>query len=280
MRRFSLRNELGEIRFLNMESGLFLSNPQGLGVNLAYSFADGDNGFFACVQDANDPRQQITGDLIFTGDAYAEYLDLIRWMQKTKTMELIYRPETAAYCRKVNLSSISKSELQQGGYLSCQIVLNCLTPWYRENPVTIDLSFGSSEADKTYAYAYPYRYRPGAIAGRIELFSGGQLDGALRIVLNGPCNDPVISLKEEDGMPIGQMTLDATLSAGEMIELSTLPGEEGLLLNGIDRCDLLDPTENVFMRLPHGRTCFLTIDTEPGEGCSARVYTYDYYRGV
>ena len=86
MRRFSLRNELGETRFLNMESGLFLSNPQGLGVNRAYSFADGDNGFFVCVQDANDPRQQIIGDLVFTGDAYGQYVDLIQWMQKTDTM--------------------------------------------------------------------------------------------------------------------------------------------------------------------------------------------------
>ena len=280
MRRFSLRNNLGEARFLNLESGLFLSNPQGLGINRAYSFTDGENGFFACVQDANDPRQQITGDLIFTGDAYAEYLDLIQWMQKTDAMEFVYQPAERTFYRKVNLSSVSKSELQSGGYLSCQIVWNCLTPWYRENPVSVDLSFETTGAIKAYSYAYPYRYRQSNAAGSVELLSQGQLDGAIRILLHGPCNDPTIVLKDAVGNLIGQTTLDITLTASDTLELSTLPTDEALLVNGVDRCDLLDPSENVFVRLPHGQSCFLTVDTEAGEGCSARVYAYDYYRGV
>ncbi len=280
MRRFSLRNSIGEVRSLNLENGLFLSNPQGLGVSRTYAFADGENGFFTFVQDTRDTRQQITGDLIFMENAYAEYLSLIQWMQETDVMEFVYQPEGTAYYRKVSLSSISKSELQQGRYLSCQIVWNCLTPWYRENPVSVDLSFESTEAVKTYAYAYPYKYRQSNVAGSIELVSEGQIDGALRIVLHGPCNDPSIMLRDMAGTLIGRMTLDVTLTSSDTLELSTLPMEESLRINGVDRCDLLDPSENVFVRLPHGMPCYLTVDTEAGDGCSARVFAYDYYRGV
>lgn len=65
MRRFYLENDYGSRLPLNGESGLFLSTPTGLGVNLAPSYADLQKGFFRNISGDTEPQMTVTCDLVF-----------------------------------------------------------------------------------------------------------------------------------------------------------------------------------------------------------------------
>ena len=130
-RQFSLMNGNGEELNL-LTSSIFLYEPEGLGYSRNDEYRRVGNRWV--LVSAGFSQNPISGKLcFFTEDPYTQYLDFIKFTQ-IAPLVLLYRPNpltTNVYRRLVRISKLDKGEINQLGYLECEINFLPLAPWYR-----------------------------------------------------------------------------------------------------------------------------------------------------
>lgn len=280
MRKFALRNSIGEIYPMDGTNGILFLNPQGLGFSSAPTFADNKYGFFADVDNSSEPMNQVVGDIAFIGDPYGKYQAFVNWLNKGYPLELMYQPKNTQFYRSVEVSDLSKGELELSGILRCTMSFNCLTPWYKPNPIDVNL-VPDEEGIKRYSYSYPYSYAASAATSAVEIVSDGHIDGAIRLSAVGPLVSPVITLTNlGTGEVVGKMALDITVDSGQVLEFSTVPSDSYITVDGEDVIGAVDIMENVFFRLPRNTACSLSMANSGSASLVAQIKVYDYYRSV
>ena len=119
IRRFWLRNSSGESYGLNGEKKIYSTGWAGLGVALSPSYADLNYGFFVSVNEDDEPQNNITCTLVFTGGSpYADYTQFVNWLAASGTVSLAYDPTGAqTYYRDIKINYLQKGELNSVGWL-------------------------------------------------------------------------------------------------------------------------------------------------------------------
>lgn len=155
MRKFYFLNSSGERWPLQGEKGVYLTDPTGLGVTLAQTYADLQNGFFVGVSSANEPQSAPHATLLFVRPAYAAYRQLINWLAAAGDLELVYCPYgTEEFHRRVDVQAISKGELDEHAFLACELSLLARSPWFKAAATRLDLA--SQSADESLRYDIVY----------------------------------------------------------------------------------------------------------------------------
>ena len=141
MRKFYFLNSSGERWPLQGEKGVYLTDPTGLGVTLAQTYADLQNGFFVGVSSANEPQSAPHATLLFVRPAYAAYRQLINWLAAAATLSLSTAPtarrnSTAAWtCRRSARASWTSTPS-----LACELSLLARSPWFKAAATRLDLA--------------------------------------------------------------------------------------------------------------------------------------------
>ena len=195
VRHIYLENETGE-RINCLLRSSFFNDLQGLGFANEYNFLRARDGFWFTALE-NTVQQTISGMMSFLDrrDAYEEYRTLTTFLNSAKRLSLIYIPYgNDEYYIDIKILSMSKGEIDLGGFLSCDIEFICLTPWYNNEPV--ELSFDGTLIDgiKKYDYQYEYKYGIGSVKGEVTLEIDGDFNGGLDFVAYGGFSDPILSL--------------------------------------------------------------------------------------
>lgn len=300
VRQVAFENENGE-RINCLLRTSFFNDLRGLGyADTVNSFAYSD-GFFSPVK-REIQQSTITGRLSFINrsTAYADYRTLTEWIAKSErqrnngSITLVYAPTKSGgapleYVKDVIFSEITKGELDTGGYLSCNITLIGLTPWYSATPLTI--SFGGTDPDldsyKRYNYVYDYKYEtPNQFVRTINLNT--DLNGRLLIEMTGSFDGLVISLYDPGNQLIGMLDLaqsDYPIRAGDTLVYSTLPNDTGVWVeNSGTRTDLLDhiafhDNVEVFFTIPPAENYQIRIRANSGSSTiNGTIKAYSYWK--
>ena len=198
MRKFYFLNSSGERWPLQGEKGVYLTDPTGLGVTLAQTYADLQNGFFVGVSSANEPQSAPHATLLFVRPAYAAYRQLINWLAAAGDLELVYCPYgTEEFHRRVDVQAISKGELDEHAFLACELSLLARSPWFKAAATRLDLA--SQSADESLRYDIVYTddliYGEDATASLSgTLHPDGHVPAAISVTFYGGAASPVISL--------------------------------------------------------------------------------------
>ena len=141
VRRFKLINSENETYDFMLKSH-FLHSPSGLGFNRKDTFLNLGDNFVRVNQKSNQAAP--SGKIAFIDDGnydiYEQYHDFALFISK-EPLKLKYSPYGIEYTMDVVVKKLSKSEINQQGYLDCDIEFGSLTPWYKM--VTIDYSDGA-----------------------------------------------------------------------------------------------------------------------------------------
>lgn len=290
MRRFYFRNASGERWALQGEKGVFLTDPTGLGVTLAQTYADLQNGFFVGVSSANEPQSAPHATLLFVRPAYAAYRQLINWLAAAGDLELVYCPYgTEEFHRRVDVQAISKGELDEHAFLTCELSLLARSPWFKAAATRLDLS--SQTVDRSMRYNVIYTadliYGEDATASLSgTLHPDGHVPAAISVTFYGGAASPVISLTGQlTGKLYGACRIADTIAAGETLLFSsdyldshvrklTAQGVE------VDLLSKIDLGGEPFFRLPLTEPCTLTIAAQAAISGAADVQVFYYYRSV
>lgn len=291
-RKFYLANAAGERWPLNGERGVWLADPSGLGLALTPGVANGRNGFFAVTVTDDVPQGGVYGTLVFTGSSpYTDYQTLLSWaLAAADGLAIIYTPTPSAeYCRSVVLTSLVKSEIKAPGWLSCEMTLEALTPWYRASVPRIDIDNGNAATAKR----YPYRYVSGlhypvSSNGQMRAVvqASGHLPAAVTVDLHGPIDRPSLRLVgTSTGKEYARADIDVRVNANERLEYSSRYLNayiQKVAANDVttDLLPMVDLAYEPWLRVPLAEPCALVVAADSAVSSASTLNIYDYYWSV
>ena len=287
MRKFLLYNESGEQKQLQ-GGNVFLQTPEGLGFENDIEYMQ-SGGYFVPTSDAQAQVEK-TGVLVFTGNGYQEYQDLMNWMLSAQKLILAYNPTNTWYYQHIAVRSIEKSEMRLNGHiLEVPVAFLPLSPIYSTYDLNIGVPSQSVQSAKEYTYTYPYTYSNSGVAGLVTFTASAQMDCDWEIELDGAISAPAVTVTRNDtNETIGRVDLTATSAqAGEKIIYNTIAGTAGAVLIDAnnDEMDLtpylgLQTGLPTYFRIPANVSCSLQVSATSLVGLQAKVTVYRYYRTV
>lgn len=290
MRKFYFQNSSGERIALNGENRLHLTDPTGLGLTLTPSFADLKRGFFRGISDDAEPQTSFNGTLTFTGASpYDDYRNFVDWLQQAGQLYLIYKPTTnTEYMRQIELSYLSKGELNSLRWLVVPAAFFYVTPWYR--PTATELELINIEGN---AIVYPFRYTPELIYGDDSASSlstviapAGHTPGAIVLSYYGEILNPRVRLVGNiSGKTYGLCSVTANLAASDRFELSTLYRDSyvrhiSAAGNVTDLLDSVSLASEPFFHFPVDEPSTLSMEADAVFTGNAALTLYYYFRTV
>lgn len=200
----------------------FFNDLSGLGYDDQISYLNYGDGFFSPIKKSMK-QGTISGKMSFLNrdTAYEDYRKLMNWVSKAETLrsdsaiKLCYRPYGGdTFTKDVILTSVSKGELDVGGFLSCNVSFTSLTPWYSVTELT--------DTSSTI----------GGVAGvNLSLNLDADMDGRYIIEMSGTFAGMSIRFRDSSGSSYGLMSLvtsNYSISGDDTLVFSTLPGNIGL----------------------------------------------------
>lgn len=287
MRKFLLQNEYGEQKQLQ-GGNVFLYAPEGLGFEEEIEYMQ-SNGFFLQTTDAQAQLEK-SGTLVFYGNGYQEYQELMDWILAAQKLTLGYKPLDTWYYQNINVSRVDKSELKlNGNILEVPVVFMPVSPIYTPYDLNITIEGQTAHSNKKYNYMYPYVYSNSGIAGKVNFTITAQIDSDWQVELDGAISAPSITITRNDtNEVIGIVDLTATSAqVGETIVFNTVAGRAGAKLINSDNTETdltpylgLTTSKPTFFRIPANVPCSLQITATSLLGLRARMVVYRYYRTV
>lgn len=289
MRMFYLQKETGERIGLNNESGIFLSEPSGLGLEFGDRYADIGEGFFRMIAKVHN-QKTITCKLNFVGkNPYETYNKLINWCISAERLYFIYKPLKTEYYIRTEITKFEKSEINKFGYLEVPASFLYLSPWY--TPTALNLSFIGID-DNAFRTGVSKLDGPAVLVGTtaekytVQIDPNGHLPAAFYLEYHGIAEDPEITLTGlSTGTVYGDCKLDHQFAATTGFKLSTAyeesyikkilsDGSEEDLLNDVDLS--LEP----FFKMPLTEPCVLRLNDDGALHGTLSAKVYYYYRSV
>lgn len=289
MRKFYLEDQKGERIPLNNEHGIFLYNPNGLGIDYSNSYGESGSGFFLRLKDGVS-QNEIGFTLVFPQGAdspYERYRALIDWIYAAEELFFIYCPYGVnEYYKRVEIQTIEKTELDKYGSLESSVSILPMTPWYLPSPININFGEDQENAMRyTYTYTNDLIYGVGSKDYTAEITVKGHIPSAVKVTFQGQVINPVLTLR---GMAsrkaYGVCSIDEVFGSTDTLVFSTAEQDSYVQKidaqgNITDLLDKIDITTNPFFRVPLSEPCELTISGESILG-KAQMLLYVYYRGV
>lgn len=278
MRAFYLNIAVGGGLYDLNRDDIFLENPSGLGVTLDPPLLDLTDGFFRVANNTQIPNETITADIIIKGYAkYKEFADLL--LQKEDELLFCYQPELSKfYSRRVKLSSLGKTEINEGTRLRCPIVLKALEPWSYEKFIRWELS------SDVYATLYGKAYEGERLA------PSAQMPFAFHAKTTGGAIPKMIAAWEtlEGGTAPTMVIIPnsvRTQYAGGTFEYSNDPRDSYIRVtkNGVteDIIDKIAVTKNVYGRVKSDTAkAFIIFDEDESDIPTMTGDYFEFYRSV
>ena len=287
MRKFYLENEKGDRIGLNNESGIFLTDPDGLGIEFEDTFSDLTEGFYRSVA-RKYVQKEFTCKLNFLDDPYGSYNKFSSWCMAAKKIFLIYIPKTREFFAQVEIQSATKKELNKYGTLVSELSIKYLTPWYLKSPLVI--TFRSDEIT-------PFTWDQSTLDGpdilvsslgdeySAEIEPSGHLPGALEIEFEGVAENPeFLLIGSESGTVYGDCEIDGDFSAGQKLLISTAYGDSYVKkIDGDMETNLLryvNLAKEPFFKIPLDEPCVLRMIDSGSLSGKLSAKAYFYYRSV
>ena len=152
MRKFLLQNEYGEQQALQ-GGDIFLYAPDGMGYEDEVEYLQ-TNGFYLPIN-AAQAQVEKNGTLVFYGNGYKRYQELMNWVLAAQKLTLAYKPLNDWYYQNIAITRVEKSELRLNGQvLEVPVTFTPLSPIYTPYEQEIKISGETEDRYKRYTYAY------------------------------------------------------------------------------------------------------------------------------
>lgn len=287
VRRIYLENEAGA-RIDCLLRTSFFNDLSGLGFSNEYEFLTSRDGFFYTTKEQSQ-QQTIAGKLSFLNrrDAYSDYRTFTSWLNGAKNISIVYIPfGSTEYYVDVKILSMSKGELDTGGFLSCDIEFITTTPYYSKQAVQLSFDGSLLEGIKRYDYSYNYKYALSSTAGELSVSIDGDYDGGMQFTAYGGLEDPILSLfNSNTGEVYGYLDLTGTaIEEGSQLVFNTTFKNSGIWMKtGTTYTSLVDdvvvhPNMDVFFLIPRNTPLTMKFQVAGAITTGTEILIYRYWK--
>ena len=159
MRRFYLENEYAQRYALHQPGKVLFNGASGLGASSDARYVLVGDTF---LNDYSRPSQtSINGIVNFLRgqNQNISFREFSNFVYSAKKLKLIYVPDTGdgiEYVRDVELTAMSRGEIDQDRILRVAVEFDCKTLYYNSRQTTFIVEI--EEGQRAYNYSYPARY--------------------------------------------------------------------------------------------------------------------------
>lgn len=293
VRQITLKNGNGQTIDCLLKSSFF-NDLSGLGYDDTVTFISYANGFYTPLK-RRMVQSNISGRMSFItrSSAYSDYRTLTEWvstaehMNANQSLTMIYTPYgTTSYQMEVLLTSISKGEMDLGGFLSCSVNFQGLTPWYIVDPLHIDFSQPTGDYTSQYSRTFSYVYLINGTSIQAKMTLSGAMEGRFRLEVSGNFTSPIVELFDSQGELIGYIEVaGAVFSTGQTFIVDTLPSSIGVWRESsggvlTDLTDLIDIQDgvDVYYSIPADELVTIRVRASGGTDLAGDLYLYTFYK--
>lgn len=267
VREFSLLNELGqEYSLMDIERYCLLTEPSGLGITYKNNYQELGNIF---IQNSSQVKQsQIGGTLNFAN--YKNFNSFGNFIKTSKSLKIKYKipfdNNHIEFLKDVVLSSLSKTEVQQNGFLSESIIFDCLSSWY-QNKETV---YTIAKLEQEIQWDFRWDARFADYSERSIVFDNdGHTEASFTLEMLGYLINPGFSITQ-NGEVINSLNFNMTLQQGESLLYSSRDNDiyikkkntNGTFTNLFTQ-NYVDINNNNVFKIPQGTsTISLTADND------------------
>lgn len=282
LRRFFLENEYGQKYDMNdAKKSCLLTEPSELGVSFEGNFQQLGNTFIETEKRIG--QKNPSGVLNFK--KYEQYKNFIDFIQKSSKLKYIYEIPLEngydSYCKDVTIQSIGKTE-KEAGFISCPIVFNGLSLWYKSDTATYTLNPIEGEL------RWDFEWNPifsDYSTTKFDYINKGHVDASLELEIDGNIKNPKIELYIE-GELYQTISIDTQINLNEKLLYSSKENNffiKKQLENGTEESlfdlDIINFANDNVLRIPPNKSCEIRLSADT-EISSAQVTIYTYFISV
>lgn len=203
-------------------------------------------------------------------EIYNNYRKFVKFLSYKPIYVLYKTPNSEeVYRRKVNTTSVTKSEIQPNGILVCPVVFNSSSFWEDNIERVVTASKSTEGTGKSYPLSRPYFYAT-LSTDNVGLNYTGGLKTPLRIEINGVVVNPQYNIFDEAGQLYGVGKLigsydKVVVDSDEFNELIELTKNDVLVDNPYNAQDfsVMNPeAQFTFIKMKEGEnTMVFNLDT-------------------
>lgn len=270
---------------------IFFHDPSGLGFRKSNSYHRVGRRYI--LVDSQPDQISVDGSIAFLGDnPYEQYFNFVSFTQITPLF-LFYTPDPdmdpsvyksgRVYRLPVEISSISKSEIKEEGYLDCSITFQGLSPWFQY----VDLNNSNDVAPLVWGITWGVRF--GYIRFADGIVSDGNIASPSRLTIYGPITNPTwehyVNGKKSSSGSFNTKDGDFVVAEGEKIVIDNTDAPykivkikaDGTTENVYQKTDF--STSRFFYLMP-GKNIVVIRDKDGEKYYNARLEAYLYYDTV
>ena len=280
VREFYIENDKGQrFSMMDIENSCFLNSPSGLGYSYNTEYAQIGDNFIQNIRKIT--QGSISGELIFK--KYDNYKLFIDFIESATDLKFVYKVPFEdgykEYFKDIDISSVEKTEIEEGNILRVPVNFNCKSLWYEAKDVVITIDPVTNEL------RWNFQWNPLFVAydNRNIIFENkGHTEAPFKLELNGEVVDPIISILEDDIITKELNLTGLTISQGEKFIYNTKDTEQEIYKTSdnvkTNLFDFLNPNFINFYKLRKGVS---TIKLEAdGEITSGKITIYVQYKAV
>lgn len=274
MRYFKLENSAGEILDITTQQ-LFFHNIGGIGFEEKNDFTA--VGRVWKLNKSDYQQGTVSGTMCFVGTEdktpYTQYREFYSFIGSTP-LQLLYYPNglnTTEYRKRVRVSKLDKSELNEYGVLECGIDFISYTPWYKIVRDIIEPGGEQSSnggwiwdrgnrwrdsLDVDYS-TYHYKFN-GSYRRTVRFISDANGNGPIKLSIHGPLVNPTWT-QYVDGELVSTGGLiensPVTIDANEILTIDNTSGAYSMTVYNSET----DIERNVYEYRDFNKPCFFTL---------------------
>lgn len=281
VRKFYLENENGQrYSLMDIENGCLLTSPSGLGFAKDIDYEQIGDDF---VENTNHISQaSIQAEVNFLN--YTNYKNFADFILRATALKLIYiiPSDTVAtgeeYFKDVNVSELTKTEIQPNGVMTEAITIDSLSLWNKKTDIVYNISEQQNET--RWDIRFPSTFVSYS-SRKIVYNNEGHKAAAFLLEIPGFVINPVLTIRQ-NGEEINSLAIDQTFEEGETFLYCTRPSDMFIYryTNGVytNLFSSLDINNTNFFLLPKGASEILI--SADNEIQSAKLTIFQEYIGI
>lgn len=273
--RFYIANEKGARWGLNSPAEGVFTEPKGFGFEYSSSYLQVGDLWLPDSRQLVQPEP--SGKILFPWKQYETFQKFAGFLNTAESLVLIYQPSGIGteYFAEIDLVSIDKGGFNRHQQFEVPVQFTCKSLFYTEEKfeyhieraareMRFDFMWDTKFNDLNYIY--------------FEFQNDGHVKSPFALSFGGYCTNPEMTVFQ-DGKTVHSVKFNVTLQASERLTLSTFDDDLYINVNGIDRKDVLDFTNENFFKIPMGAS-EIYFRSQAGKMNNIVMNLEKYYKGV
>lgn len=259
----------------NLDSGIF-TEPSGFGIEYSSKYLKVGDTWVSNSIDLKQPTP--SGRMVFTKNPYEAFQAFMNFLNRASQLVLIYQPAglETEYFAEIDVVSIQKGGFNiNGKQFEVPVKFICKSLFHTSEKFEYQIQ--KAEREIRWDFTWETKFNDASVVYFV-FNNDGHVEAPFILSFIGYCLNPEMTVVH-NGAEIHKVKFNLEMQKNDRLTLSSFDDDLYIEVNGVNRMDCLDITNENFFKLPKG-TSEVYFGSEAGRMNDITMSLEKYYKGV